>query len=269
VLNNEHLELEWPASNERDFARYFLYKNKRGESQFKLIATFENANETKFIDTDVRVSDTSYCYHLVMKDTCDNIGPQGKVACSIVLRGRAEKYMSRLNWQEYIGWTEGVDLYELHRADPANDYAIVSTHKSDVFTTLDDQLNFNEGLFFYYINAKQKDDSQSATFFNAESRSNIISLYQPPIVYAPTAFTANGDGLNDSYQWVPVFVKDFSIQIYNRYGECIFETKNKNEPWDGRYKGAPCQEAVYFYLIRYTGWDGSDKSQSGNFTLLR
>ncbi len=269
VLNNEHLELEWPASNERDFARYFLYKNKRGESQFKLLATFENANETKFIDTDVRVSDTSYCYHLVMKDTCDNIGPQGKVACSIVLRGRAEKYMSRLNWQEYIGWTEGVDLYELHRADPANDYAIVSTHKSDVFTTLDDQLNFNEGLFFYYINAKQKDDSQSATFFNAESRSNIISLYQPPIVYAPTAFTANGDGLNDSYQWVPVFVKDFSIQIYNRYGECIFETKNKNEPWDGRYKGAPCQEAVYFYLIRYTGWDGSDKSQSGNFTLLR
>jgi gliding motility-associated-like protein len=269
VVNNESLELEWPASTERDFARYFLYKNKRGEAQFKLLATFENVNDTKYLDEDVRVSDTSYCYHLVMKDTCDNIGPQGKVACSIVLRGKSEKYMSRLNWQEYLGWQEGVESYELHRADPANDFTIVSNHKPEVFTCLDDKLNFNEGLFYYYINAKQKDDTESTNFFNAESRSNTILLYQPPIVYTPNAFTANGDGLNDTYQWVPVFVKDFKIQIYDRYGERIFETNNKNEPWDGKYKGAPCQEAVYFYILRYTGWDGSDESQSGNFTLLR
>ncbi len=269
VVNNETLELEWPESNERDFARYFLYKNKRGESQFKLLATFENVNETKFTDKDVHVSDTSYCYHLVMKDTCDNLGPQGKVACSIVLRGKAEKYMSRLNWQEYIGWADGVQTYELHRADPANDFSIVSKQKPEVFTCIDDQLNLNEGLFYYYINAKQKDDASSVNFFNAESRSNTIFLYQAPIVYAPNAFTANGDGLNDSYQWVPVFVKDFNIQIFDRYGERVFTTNNKNEPWDGKYKGSPCQEAVYFYIIRYTGWDGSDESQSGNFTLLR
>jgi gliding motility-associated-like protein len=269
VVNNESLELEWPASNERDFARYFLYKNKRGESQFKLLATFDNVNETKYADKAVNVADTSYCYHLVMKDTCDNIGPQGKVACSIVLRGKSEKYMSRLNWQEYLGWQDGVETYELHRADPANDYSIVSNQKPEVFTCLDDKLNFNEGLFYYYINAKQKDDSESTNFFNAESKSNTITLYQPPIVYTPNAFTANGDGLNDTYQWVPVFVKEFKIQIYDRYGERIFETNNKNEAWDGKYKNAPCQEAVYFYILRYTGWDGSDESQSGNFTLLR
>jgi hypothetical protein len=141
--------------------------------------------------------------------------------------------MSRLNWQEYLGWQDGVETYELDRADPANPYSIVSNQKPEVFTCLDDKLNFNEGLFYYYINAKQKDDSESTNFFNAESKSNTITLYQPPIVYTPNAFTANGDGLNDTYQWVPVFVKEFKIQIYDRYGERIFETNNKNEAWDG------------------------------------
>lgn len=269
VEDNERIELEWPASTEKDFARYFLYKNKRGEQQFKLLTTFEDVNETKFVDREVNVADTSYCYHLVMKDTCDNIGPQGKIACSIVIRGRSEKYMSRLTWQEYSGWDEGVENYQLHRADPATPFSIVSTQNANTFSCLDDNLNLAEGLFYYYIKAKQGQSFESPTFFNAESKSNTILLLQPPIVYMPNAFTANGDGLNDQFHWVPVFVKDFNIRIFNRYGERIFETDNKHQAWDGKYKNAPCEQDVYFYIIRYTGWEGTVKSQSGNFTLLR
>jgi hypothetical protein len=49
----------------------------------------------------------------------------------------------------------------------------------------------------------------------------------------------------------------------------VFETQNKNEPWDGKVKGEDVSADVYFYVMRYTGWEGSDKSQSGNFTILR
>jgi len=64
-------------------------------------------------------------------------------------------------------------------------------------------------------------------------------------------------------------VKDFHIQIFNRWGQMLFETQNKNEPWDGKVKGEDVSPDVYFYVMRYTGWEGSDKSQSGNFTILR
>jgi gliding motility-associated-like protein len=94
-------------------------------------------------------------------------------------------------------------------------------------------------------------------------------LFQSPIVYAPNAITQNGDGLNDDFKWVPVFVKDFHIEIYNRWGQMLYQTDNKHQPWDGKVNGQPSQEDVYFYRIRYTGWDGSDKTQSGNFTILR
>lgn len=85
----------------------------------------------------------------------------------------------------------------------------------------------------------------------------------------PNAFTANNDGLNDKFYWLPVFVKEFYLQIYNRWGELIFETKDKNQPWDGTYNGKNVPADVYFYKLFYTGWEGTEKAQSGNFTLMR
>jgi gliding motility-associated-like protein len=269
VVDNDHLELEWPASTERDFAKYFLYKSTRGKNKFDLLATFEDVNETKFIDNNVKVSDTSYCYYLVMKDTCENIGPNGLIACSMVLRGRSSQFTSHLNWQDYLGWEEGVGLYQVHRSDPASPFAKIGQSDSLRITYIDDKLNLNEGLFYYYIVAKQFDNGTSVPFTDAESMSNTIELYQPPIVYTPNAFSANGDGLNDEFRWLPVFVKDFHIQIYNRWGQMIFETNNKNQPWDGKVNGNEVSADVYFYRMRYTGWEGSDKSQTGNFTILR
>ncbi|MCF8427440.1 MAG: gliding motility-associated C-terminal domain-containing protein [Bacteroidia bacterium] len=268
VVDNDHLELEWPASLEKDFAKYFLYKGIYGQNKFDQIGVFENVNDIKYTDRAVNVMDTSYCYHLVMKDTCDNIGPVGYISCSIVLTGKALKYMSNLKYQSYTGWREGTKEYQIFRSDPSNPFTQIG--KQDTAGTyLDDKLNFNEGLFYYYVIAKQAFDQNIAPFFDAESQSNTISLYQPPIVYAPNAFTANGDGLNDEFKWVPVFVKDFHIDIYNRWGQLVFKTDNKNEPWDGKVNGQASQEDVYFYILNYTGWDGSNKTQSGNFTLLR
>ncbi|OYU94586.1 MAG: hypothetical protein CFE21_15015 [Bacteroidetes bacterium B1(2017)] len=268
VVDNSYLQLEWPETPEKDFAKYYLYKSKRGRTKFDLIETFENSFDTKYTDKLVDVADTSYCYYIVMRDTCDNIGPVGAISCSMVISGRSSDFMSTLNWQAYLGWQDGVQEYRLQRADPANPFVQIGKTDSAI-KYIDDKLNLNEGLFYYYVVAKEKFVSNLTTFFDAESQSNTILLYQPPIVYTPNAFTANGDGLNDEYKWVPVFVKDFNIQIYNRWGQKIFETNDKNKPWDGKVNGENCQEDVYFYRLRYTGWEGSDKSKSGNFTLLR
>lgn len=269
VANNDHIEIEWPASTEKDFAKYFLYKGLRNSNKYTLIQTFENVNDVFYSDKKVNVADTSYCYHLVMKDTCDNIGPTGYISCSILLKGKAANYMSNLNWSSYIGWREGTEEYRIVRADPATPFTKIRSVSDSTFRYSDDKLNLNEGLFYYYIEAKQRFDESISPFFDAVSQSNTIELFQSPIVYAPNAITQNGDGLNDDFKWVPVFVKDFHIEIYNRWGQMLYQTDNKHQPWDGKVNGQPSQEDVYFYRIRYTGWDGSDKTQSGNFTILR
>jgi gliding motility-associated-like protein len=268
VENNKAIEINWPKTPERDFAKYFLYKTTSGNPSFETLKVFESITDTTFLDTAVDVANTSYCYHLVMLDTCENMGPQGKIACSMVLKGTAQKFKNTLSFNAYEGWNGGVAEYKIMRADPATPFAKVGNANSS-FRYLDEELNFNEGLFYYYIYAKEQNGLTTGPFFDAQSVSNTIELYQPPNLYVPNAFTANGDGLNDKFQWVPVFVKDLEIRIYNRWGETVFESKDKLAQWDATYKGSPVQEDVYFYIISYTGYEGTQKSTSGSFTLLR
>ena len=59
------------------------------------------------------------------------------------------------------------------------------------------------------------------------------------------------------------------MRIYNRWGEKLFETKDINSGWDGKYKGADAPLDTYTWWISFTATDGSKKNEIGNFSLLR
>lgn len=262
VENRKSIRIEWEPSKENDFAKYYLYKSKRGGS-FDLVKTFEEQSDNTWLDEDVDVNRFSYCYHLVMQDTCDNIGPIGGISCTVLLNGEAKLFANDLSWNEYIGWSGGVERYEILREDPSEKEAQIGSSIPTKFT--DDKLNLKEGLFHYTIRAIEKTDANSPF----QSLSNTISLIQEPNLFVPNAFTANGDALNDQFSWVPVFVKDFHIEIYSRWGELIFESDDKLSSWDGKIHGSPAASDVYFYKVRYSGYNGYSESRQGNFSLLR
>ncbi|KAF5053014.1 SprB repeat protein [anaerobic digester metagenome] len=70
----------------------------------------------------------------------------------------------------------------------------------------------------------------------------------------PNAFTPNGDGRNDVFR--PVLLGDvtpsrFFMQIYNSWGELIYETNDYGAGWDGTVKGSPAPSSVYVYVITF------------------
>lgn len=72
-------------------------------------------------------------------------------------------------------------------------------------------------------------------------------------LYVPTAFSPNGDGLNDIFK--PGFgdnVTSYHMQVFNRYGQLIFESRDKANGWDGTYKKVPQDSGTYIWQIRYT-----------------
>lgn len=89
----------------------------------------------------------------------------------------------------------------------------------------------------------------------------------------PNVFTPNGDGLNDYFfprQLLAKGLLTFSMNIYNRWGQIIFETTSLNGAgWDGRFNGTPQPEGVYVYMIDVTFKDGQKQHHQGNVTLLR
>ncbi len=89
----------------------------------------------------------------------------------------------------------------------------------------------------------------------------------------PNVFSPNGDGINDFFIPRPLMAKGlltFKMQIYNRWGQLIFESNNiEGRGWDGNYNDVAQPEGVYIYLIDATFKDGEREHKQGNITLLR
>jgi len=86
----------------------------------------------------------------------------------------------------------------------------------------------------------------------------------------PSAFTPNGDGLNDVFNLANLtFQKLIDFKIFNRNGKLIFHTTNPDMGWDGSWNGAPQEMGVYTYQVIVTQTDGSIKTHKGNVTLIR
>lgn len=72
-------------------------------------------------------------------------------------------------------------------------------------------------------------------------------------IWAPNAFTPNGDGLNDVFQFYGTqYLSTLDYYIYNRLGEVVFEGKSPTDSWDGTYQGKPCPWGVYGWVAHYT-----------------
>jgi gliding motility-associated-like protein len=89
----------------------------------------------------------------------------------------------------------------------------------------------------------------------------------------PNAFTPNGDGVNDYFLPRPTLGKGlatFSMSIFNRWGELIFQTSNtEGRGWDGRFNDVMQPVGVYIYVIDATFIDGEKEHHQGNVTLLQ
>ncbi len=87
--------------------------------------------------------------------------------------------------------------------------------------------------------------------------------------YVPNAFTPNADNTNDKFLISYTGISTFLIQIYNRWGQLVYESNNIDDGWDGTFNQNSCQSDVYVYTIIFTDSNGEDGKQSGNVTLLR
>ena len=87
--------------------------------------------------------------------------------------------------------------------------------------------------------------------------------------FVPNVFSPNGDGLNDVVNIHGACIASYNFQIFNRWGELVFETKDPAVSWDGTFRGKPMDTGVFMYSADGITRDGSPFSAKGNITLLR
>jgi gliding motility-associated-like protein len=96
-----------------------------------------------------------------------------------------------------------------------------------------------------------------------------IFISYKALIGVPNAFSPNGDGVNDVVKVEGKGIVELTFRIYNRWGEKVFETHDKNEGWNGLYKGVLQEMDVYTYAVEAKLINGDSVPLKGNITLLR
>ena len=91
-------------------------------------------------------------------------------------------------------------------------------------------------------------------------------------VFIPNGFSPNDDGINDTWQVFgnKEFMERLEVQVFDRWGEKVFESSDIDFRWNGRFKGKPVSAEEFVYIVKIT-WAGASapKVYTGSITILR
>ena len=89
------------------------------------------------------------------------------------------------------------------------------------------------------------------------------------ICYIPNIFSPNGDGWNDVFRVRGEQIVSLHLQVYNRWGNMVFESREVNYGWDGMFQGKECEVGVYAWWVEVVFKNGEHEMRKGSVSLVR
>ncbi len=124
--------------------------------------------------------------------------------------------------------------------------------------TFSDTGTYNVGLWVESANGCRDSISQN------------IFVFPDSELLVPTSFSPNDDNLNDVFKPLGVsFVKEYEIEIFNRWGNRVFESTDPNIGWDGTYGGKKVMPGQYVVIVRVTDFNNLKSTYNGMLTISR
>jgi len=270
--NDNEILLSWQEEVPWINISYEIYRSAVFGGPYNFIGTTTTQN---YIDTGL-VNGANYCYYVKSIGLYSNpsiINPienLSQIVCEspvdltapcppiLSINGDCEIGENELTWNNpNNSCADDVVGYNLYYTDVQGDTMdLIATFNSAEDTTF---VHSNNGSIAgcYVVTALD-----SIQYNNESDSSNVVCFDNCPSYSLPNVFSPNADGDNDLYHaLLPYkYVESIEIEIYNRWGQVVFETNNPDVNWDGKHKdsGLPVPDGVYYYLctvntIRLTG----------------
>lgn len=257
VKDNESILVDWEA---HPFAKEYLLERSIDSANWSQVSV----NGTQFDDRQTDVHRQSYYYRIKGIDDCGNQSLAENIGKSILLKGKNEDNVkAKLNWNVYVQWPEGVKTYQLQKMDAQGNFVPITNQPEKTKFTDQTFFDVERDSQVYRVIAYEKNGA-------FQSLSNEVVIPVNSLVYIPNAFSPNGDGINDSFYVQTNSVKEFSLKIYNRWGQEVFRTEDAEEAWDGTMgDGRTVQHGTYIYLLKMKGTHGEDFYRNGTVELIR
>jgi len=272
-LLNDEIEIECFTDPNASIQGYELEKKSPGESSFSYLTTLSPSNTANifYTDSDIDSRVGAYNYRLKIIDSCGTIGEISNIGTTVFLRVSTQdvEMKTTLSWSSYFGFDGNIIQYKVYRGingmvDPTP-IAVLSGNVRSFVDDVSDQFE-SEGQFCYRVEAIESINSYG---FAKTAFSNKVCVTIEPLVYIPNAMTVNGSN--------PIFLpvislydfESYDLQIYNRWGEIVFNTDDRYLGWDGiGNDGFLKHEGVYVYVLRFKNEFGDPYEFRGSLTLI-
>lgn len=222
-----------------------------------------------YVDKDVKAYHQNYYYKLQISDSCGNPGPFSNVAKTTLLKVSNDQeniYYNTLSWDDYAGFSGGVQSYNIYRAINGifNPVAVDNVpYGTRIYVDNVEEFSSEQGKFSYYVEAVEGPGNIYS--YKDSARSNVADAYVEVNVFVPNAFCPKG--VNKIWMPVAQFVEktDYKVTVFDRWGGRVFQTSSDTEGWDG----SGTTDEVFVYLVEYKNARGEFIQLKGHLTMVR
>jgi gliding motility-associated-like protein len=255
VVDNEYVKLKIELDVDAYVTEYKIMRSVDKAGPYDAVGTLppQTDPEAIFNDFDARPELESYYYFVEVIDSCGIPVLHSDTSRTILVTVEANADFTNLvKWNDYEGWNwSTVNAYNVFRGiDGMMDPIPLASLPYGKTEYLDNVAGYIEtqGKFQYYIEAVERPGG-SLPFVDT-SYSNIALDNQRSLIFIPNAFSPKG--YNNIFKPVSSFVDNtgYIFQIYNRWGELVFETHDPNVGWDGTFEGEFVPMGVYVYYVK-------------------
>jgi len=256
MLDNRRVQVNWKSLKGAN--NYTIYKDGKIYSQ---------TTDTIFIDHQSTDVSRPIQYQIQASDLCGNVSSLSDVGRTIFLKVEvipstnwSTSQSTRLTWNPYEFWNEGVLNYEIEsNYDSSQTNWTLIESLNDTITNDNSFIQQGKYSKCYRISAIQ-------AITNIKSNSNVVCASSDPLIFIPSAFTPNDNGLNDEFIITAIGFERFSMDIYNSWGQKIHSQHSLTDSWQPT-KDIPA--GVYVYSIKGISGNGAEYRYNGTIQILR
>ncbi len=249
-IDNNIINLSWKLPIGVTSDEITIVKSEGLTSTYNFL---KKGNISSFVESFEEKKSIQPCYKLSYADKCNNISANSNAFCPVILTTNGKD----MTWTDYESFSSSAYKMEIFdnknnliKTIPVNGINSI-TPKSEDFTV--------QNLMFQ-VKVVSSDGRLSY--------SNIRPLNFSLRLLVPSAFTPNGDGLNDTFKVYAAFVKNYQYQIFDRWGNVVFTSQTPNDEWDGRINEHTPQAGTYIYTLSYTSQGGQEFKKEGIISIV-
>jgi|GEM_PF-1097756 len=269
---DEVITINWPCLEDAA-VRYELYRNNQKIAE--LDARPCVYGQMWYADSLEQASKSIVTYTVVAIDSCGTATQVGRVGQPVHVSGEVvgNNEFSVISYTTYQDWNVGESelSYELQTEDLLGGWITINEQNSTAL--------YNDYEFLGGVTQSGVEGSTSLSMTSLEkcyrvvaqagpsksSISNVLCLPYSPVIFIPTAFSPNADGLNDVWRPVTFGIEFYEVNIYNRYGQKIAQLDQTSLGWDA----AEAPMGAYAVTIRAKGTDNLWYNLKSTVTVVR